>query len=72
MKNICWKLVESMPNRLRAVIRNKGGHIDTEKLPKKKATQFDKEVLDMLGIRSAVHDSSDDTHSANEAEKSRC
>ncbi|KAJ4440914.1 hypothetical protein ANN_10762 [Periplaneta americana] len=28
MKNICGKLVESMPNRLRAVIRNKGGHID--------------------------------------------
>ncbi|KAJ4440359.1 hypothetical protein ANN_08498 [Periplaneta americana] len=45
------------------------------KMPKKKVTQFDKEVLDMLrapDVRSAVRDSSDDTDSANEAEESRC
>ncbi|KAJ4431291.1 hypothetical protein ANN_19888 [Periplaneta americana] len=45
------------------------------KIPKKKAKQFDKEVLDMLrapDVRSAVHDSSDDSDSANEAEESRC
>ena len=28
VKNICGILVESMPNRVRAVIRNNGGHIN--------------------------------------------
>ena len=44
-----------------------------KKIPKKRATQFDKEVLDMLrapDVRSVVDDSSDDTDSVNGLEES--